>query len=466
MAASLRRKITLRCYITRSQDAVLENEREWHRLLYNAAIQERIDAWQKFGKSISYNEQQNSLPQLKKDMPELAELGSQALQETLRRVDRAFQAFYRRVRAGKTPGFPRFKSFKRFNSFTYPSPAGWSYIPTKGRKGFIRVGKLLLKVRGLSRFKSFDANDLTLKRISPATAQHPAVWEASITLRVSPEDCARERTGSEIRGFDQGLTDRIVFDNGETVDNTRLLRNKLDDLAELQQSRAKCKKYSRRYKSLTGAIAKLHRKVANQRKDENHKFTSKMVAQCELLATEALALANLIRAPKPKPELDADSVPTGHFLPNGAAAKAGLNREMQSAGMGAVLYMFSYKAEEASTRWHVGKTQKLKPTQRCAQCGTLVKKTLKERIHLCPHCHFCTTRDRNAALVCLIDALWPTFYDAASKKKDFFAVDGYAAFLRNRILYADDPDMRETLQESAHGIGVVSEETRETPAIA
>lgn len=65
---------------------MLENNREWHRLLYNAALQERIDAWQKCRKSITYNEQQNILPQLKKDMPELVALGSQALQEFLSHV--------------------------------------------------------------------------------------------------------------------------------------------------------------------------------------------------------------------------------------------------------------------------------------------------------------------------------------------------------------------------------------------
>jgi putative transposase len=110
-------------------------------------LQERIDAWQKKGISVTYNQQQNMLPALKKEMPELAALGSQALQETLRIVDRSFQNFFRRCKAGETPGFPRFKSFNRFNSFCYPSPAGRSYIPLpamegvkSARSGILRVG--------------------------------------------------------------------------------------------------------------------------------------------------------------------------------------------------------------------------------------------------------------------------------------------------------------------------------------
>lgn len=157
-----------------------------------------------------------------------------------------------------------------------------------------------------------------------------------------------------------------------------------------------------------------------------------------MLATEKLAVNSMSRAPQPKPELNAAGTPTGSFLPNGAAAKAGLNRELLSSGMDILLQMFSYKAEEAGTRWHVANTKKLKPTQRCANCGALVQKRLDERTHLCPACGFATCRDRNAALVCLVDALWPTFYDAAGKKQPcFFAVDGLQAFLRNRIAYAD-----------------------------
>ena len=279
MPANLRRKITLRCYVSKKEDMVLSGYLELHRQLSNAALQERIDAYQKAGKSISYNEQQNILPQLKKDMPELIPLGSQALQETLRRVDRSFQAFFRRCKAGQTPGFPRFKSFKRFDSFCYPSPAGWSFIPLPGygkneRKGMLRVGDLLIRVRSMYRFKSFEPNDLTLKRVSPGH------WEASITLRVSEEDCRRERVGSNLRGFDQGLTDRMTFDDGETIGNTRLLRNELDHLAELQRQRARCKKGSRRFKDLGAQIKNLHKTVANKRKDELHKMTADMVAHC------------------------------------------------------------------------------------------------------------------------------------------------------------------------------------------
>jgi len=479
----LRRKITLRNYASVEQDKVLSSHLELHRLLSNAALHERIDAWAKKKISITYNQQQNMLPALKKDMPELAELGSQALQETLRRVDRSFQNFFRRCKAGQTPGFPRFKSFNRFDSFCYPSPAGWTYIPypakegiKNARGGILRVGDLRLKVRGMSRFESFEPNDLTLKRISKAVigkngkVKTKAVWEASITLKLAPQDCVRDRTSNNIRGFDQGLTDRLVFDDGQTVENTRLLRNRLEELAGFQQKKARCKKGSRRFKELAKSLKDLHCKIKNQRKDELHKLSTHLAVTCEILATEELTIANMTKAPKAKPELDAKGVPTGHYLPNGAAAKAGLNREMLSSGMGMFLQMLSYKVEETGTKWHIAETRKLKPTQRCACCGLTVKKQLDERMHVCLHCGFCTSRDRNAALVCLIDALMPTFYMNVQKKK-FVCDNGYLDFIKNRIAYAnesfEDSDLRSegsicAHNASAHGTGVVTGAAQET----
>ena len=122
------RKVTFKLYPHARQ---AERLMAWIRLhceLYNAALQERIEAYRKCGQSISYYDQQNVLPEIKAARPELVELGSHALQQTLRRLDLAFQAFFRRVKAGQTPGFPRFKSQHRFSGFSYPDPAGWKLM--------------------------------------------------------------------------------------------------------------------------------------------------------------------------------------------------------------------------------------------------------------------------------------------------------------------------------------------------
>jgi putative transposase len=112
-----RRKVTFRLYPTPAQAKRLACWIRLHCELYNAALEERIDAHQKTGRSIGYYEQQNALPAIKVDRPEFTGLGSHALQQTLRRLDLAFQAFFRRLKAGEKPGFPRFKSSKRFPAF-------------------------------------------------------------------------------------------------------------------------------------------------------------------------------------------------------------------------------------------------------------------------------------------------------------------------------------------------------------
>ena len=429
-----RRKITMRLYPNATQEQSLLEMLELHREIYNAALAERIDAWKKHKISVNYYDQQNSLPALKKELPELKKLGSQALQETLRRLDRAFSAFFSRVAKGETPGFPRFKGKKAFASFTYPAQSGWELsdvklTPTgkKSRKLELTVGSMKIKARGRFRFDNFNPKELTIKRIAPG------IWEAIVTVQVTEEQCARGRTGNAVRGSDQGITDRIVYDDGQSVPNSRLLRNKLDKLADLQKQKARCKKGSRNAAKLKRNLAILHRHIASQRKDENHKQSAQMVKECALLATEELAISNMVRRPKAKPELDANGKETGRFLPNGAAAKAGLNRELNSAAFGSLLAMLKYKAAEAGTKLHMSNTRKLKPTQRCACCGTLVAKGLEDRTHICTSCGFIASRDRNAALVCLIDALWPDYYEKSSKENNPFTAEVFSSLVQTGI---------------------------------
>src|SRR5438067_65388 len=122
---SRRKAFKYRLYPNRAQEQALQETLERLRELYNAALQERKDAYKLQKKSITYNQQANQLPDIKEIRPEYTNIHSQVLQDTLRRVDKAMQAFFRRVKAGEKAGYPRFKSFNRFGSFTYPQ-AGYS----------------------------------------------------------------------------------------------------------------------------------------------------------------------------------------------------------------------------------------------------------------------------------------------------------------------------------------------------
>lgn len=399
-----RRKVTFKLYPNAREAERLTAWVRLHCELYNAALQERIEAYRKFGKSISYYDQQNVLPEIKAARPELVELGSHALQQTLRRLDLAFQAFFRRVKAGQTPGFPRFKASARFSGFCYPDPAGWKLIQCGKRGGTLRLGSgkeaMAIRLRGRHRFGGeAKPNDLTITRKNDD-------WFASVTLRVPETACARERTDHQHRGIDLGLTDWATFDDGETIENPRWTREELPKLAALQRERARKRKGSVRYKRLSRQAERLHERIANLRRDFLHKETTKLVRTCAVIATEELAPKNMSRSAKGTVETPGRRV----------RQKAGLNREILSAAFGMAHQMFSYKAAEAGTRLHLSNTRQLKPSQRCSGCWEIVPKTLAQRVHVCPHCGLTMQRDQNSASVVLIDAHTPGTGVAARPK--------------------------------------------------
>jgi putative transposase len=400
-----RRKVTFKLYPNASEASRLAGWVGLHCELYNAALEERIDAYRKHGTSISYFEQQNTLPEIKAARPELIELGSHALQQTLRKLDLAFQAFFGRVKAGQSSGFPRFKAAKRFSGFSYPDPAGWKLMQCGARGATLRIGSgkaaMMLRARGRHRFALGDVvpNDLTITR-------KDGEWFASITLRVPDSDCARQRTGDEHVGVDLGIEQWATFDDGSSIANPRFLRKELPRLAALQRQRARKRRGSIRHQRLGREAARLHERIANLRKDFLHKQSTALVTRCALIATEELQTKNMSRSARGTIEEPGRQV----------RQKAGLNREVLSAAFGQAHQMLAYKAEEAGTRLHLCATRTLKPSQRCACCWGLAPKTLAQRVHACPHCGHTTPRDQNAASVMLIDAHTPGTGVAARQK--------------------------------------------------
>jgi putative transposase len=340
-----RRKVTFKLYPNSGELARLEQWCKLHCELYNAALEERISAYEKAGKSISYFDQQNTLPQIKAAHPEFVELGSHALQQTLRKLDLAFQSF-----------FPRFKAASRFAGFCYPDPAGWKLQKSGKRDANIRLGSgkdaMSIRARGKHRFgDGVTPNDLTITRKN-------GHWYASVTLRVPDEACARERTGSEHRGMDFGINDWATFDDGQTIENPRWVSSELPRLAYLQRLRAKKRKGSIRYRRLSCRIARTHERIGNLRREFIHQQTSHLVSQCVVLATEELKVKNMSRSAAGTVDKPGKRV----------KQKSGLNRELLSLGLSMAHQMLGYKAEEAGCRLHLSNTRQLKPSQRCAKC--------------------------------------------------------------------------------------------------
>jgi len=142
----LTRRITFRMYPSKAQEAKLFDWRRLHCYLYNSAVADRRDSYKKRGVSVSYLDQQNRLPAFKATWNEHKALGSQALQNTLKRVDLAYQGFFKKLR-----GHPKFKSIRHYSGWTYPAKSGWK-ADTDGTNGYLNISNLgKVQIRGQAR---------------------------------------------------------------------------------------------------------------------------------------------------------------------------------------------------------------------------------------------------------------------------------------------------------------------------
>lgn len=274
-----------RLYPTRTQQERLQWTLERARELYNAALQERRDAYRMAGKSITYYDQANQLPEIKQDREEYQDIHSQVLQDVLRKVDKAFKAFFARCKRGNTPGYPRYKGRNNFDSFTYPQ-AGFS-LTHDSRVCLSKIGSIKVK---LHREIKGTIKTCTIKRESQC-------WYVVFVCEVESEPLPEN---GEAVGIDLGLLHFATLSTGETIENPRYFRKGEKKLERLQQALARKKRGSHRRKKAVQRVAKAHRKVANQRTDFLHKESRKLVNEYGLMAFEELQSANMSKRAKPK----------------------------------------------------------------------------------------------------------------------------------------------------------------------
>jgi putative transposase len=377
----LTRRTTFRLYPSKSQTSQLFEMRRLHCTLYNSAVADRKDSYQKLGKSVGYFDQQNRLPDFKKVWPEFVALGSHALQATLKRVDFAFQSFFKGLR-----GYPRFKSIWHYSGWTYPCGSGWK-ADTTGKNGHLNLSNVgQIQMRGQARTWGTPTTCTIVYRHGK--------WYASITVQCLP---IRE-TGTGSIGLDLGCKEAVTFSDGTQISKPdfilkgeRAVKLASKGLRRKRRSDRKKKvKASRRFKKISAKVSKLRRKVGRQRIDWMHKIASDTVSRNSLIAGEKLSIKNMTRKAKKGSQRKRQ--------------KAGLNRSILEVGMSSLSKMFAYKAEEADGFYVESPTRTLKPTQRCAKCWELTPKTLSDRLHQCSNaaCGHGSDRDVNAAQVNLI----------------------------------------------------------------
>ncbi len=347
------------------------------RELYNAALAERKEAYRMAGKSITYYEQKRDLPEIKAELrAEYQQIHSQVLQDVLLRLKRAFEAFFRRVEKGEEPGYPRFQGRTRYNSFTYP----------QGGYSLTHDSRLCLSKIGTIKITLHRPMEGTIKTctVKYETGQWYAVFSCE---GEQPEPFPPVE--SEV-GIDLGVTHFAALSDGTFIESPSYYRRAQMQLERLQQALSRKKRGSHRREKARKALARAHRKIANQRRDFHHKQARHLVKQHQTMVFEELEITNLSKRAKPKQDEG-----TGQYLPNGAAAKSGLNKSILDAGWGQFQQIVTHKAACAGRT--VLKVNPRNTSQMCSQCGTVRTKDLSERWHSC-ECGAELDRDTNAAI--------------------------------------------------------------------
>lgn len=385
-----------RIYPTRSQVSRLENQFSMCRYLYNWNLEERINAYKDHGETISYSRQQNALPGLKEERPWFKSVHSQVLQDVLRRLDRAYDNFFRRVKQGlEAPGFPRFKKPGAWDSITYPQ-----YRETPGIDS-IKVSKIGdIKIR----YHRDIPNNAGIKTLT--ISKEAGKWFACFSFECSIANEPKQETITRPLGIDMGLNDFWYDSDGCHAPAPKQLRRSEKQLKKLQVklSRAKEKKDWPRFRKLKKALGKCHYRVKCRRNNFLHKTANDLLARTDLIVFEELKIKNMIRRPRPKQD------ETGAYLPNGAGAKSGLNKSIADAGWGKFLSILKYKALIQGKK--VIGVNPAYTSQKCSGCGEMVKKALSVRTHKCQHCGLVLNRDHNAAINILTLGLQSQGYQA------------------------------------------------------
>jgi putative transposase len=329
------------------------------RQLYNVALDQHITAWQRCRVSLSRSQQEAELKDLRAELPEYAAIHSHVLQDVLARLDKTYQAFFRRVHAGEKAGSPRFKGRDCFHSFTYRELGNGARLDN----GFLVLATIgRIAIRWL---RSIEGTSKTVTECGEADGWYVAISCAEVAVK--PLLVTGEQTG-----IDLGLESFATLADGESIANPRIFRIAERHLKRAQRRVSRRKQGSRRRCKAVHLLARAHQRVRRTRADFHFKTALALVRQYDTISHEDLQTANLVKHHR-------------------------LAKSIADAGWSAFLAILSCKAIEA------GKTVVAVPpvhtSQACSGsgCGVLVYKGLCVRWHACPNCGMSVHRDHNAA---------------------------------------------------------------------
>jgi len=340
------------------------------RWVYNDTLAARKNAYEQDGKSLGLHDTNKLLTQWKAAKPALKDVHSQVLQNVQERVDLAFKAFFRRVKAGEEPGYPRFKGKGYYDSFTFKQ-SGFKLVGN--RLTLSKIGDVPIK---LHRPVCADIKTLTIQRDAVGN------WYACFSCASNGFPEAQPRpTNHKVVGIDLGLTTFAYFSNGDKIERQRWMKQDAKDIARLQRKKEKLAKgggpQGAERRKVIKALCHAYERAANRRNNFAHQESRKLVNEYQFIAFEKLDIQEM-------------QVNGNKRVPSGCS------RGIADVAWGQFVQFTTYKAANAGRG--VALVNPRGTTQECSGCGVTVPKDLSVRIHDCPHCGLKLSRDHNAAL--------------------------------------------------------------------
>ncbi|WP_245739990.1 RNA-guided endonuclease InsQ/TnpB family protein [Nonomuraea maritima] len=378
----MRRSLKFLLRPTSKQAAALAACLEDHRTLYNAALEHRRTAYAKAAVSVRYGEQSAELKHIRAD-----DAGGQgrwsfsSQQATLRRLDKAFRAFFDRVKAGRTPGFPRFKGRGWFDSVEWPKDGDgcrWDSQPEHPTATYVRL-------QGIGHVRVHQHRPVKGRVKTISVKREGSRWYVVLSCDDVPVE-PLSATGA-VAGIDLGVAWLVTTSDGEHVANPRHLAVTAERLATAQRDLARKKRGSDRRRKAVARVAALHAKVRRQRLDHAHKAALALVHAYDVIVHEELRIASMTRSASGTIEAPGRNV----------SAKAGLNRSILDAGWGVFLTVLAHKAESAGRELIA--VNPANTSRTCARCGHGAKENrLTQAEFACTACGHAAHADVNAAV--------------------------------------------------------------------
>jgi putative transposase len=268
-----------RLYPSKSQERRFNETLAVCRDWYNRCLAERQDAYKNEGRSVHKFDQIRNIKQFRKDDPRAGKVPHLVLQVTTMDLDKAFKAFFRRVKAGQKPGYPHFKSYNRFNSFGYSRYGDGIRIDGR-RLRLTFIGRVAVR---WDRPVEGKIKTLRIKRVA-------GKWYACFACEVDPQPLPP--TGREV-GIDVGIISLIATSDGETVAHPHWYRTELKKLRAAHRRVARRKKMgTNRFKAVL-VLQRRHERLANRRKDFLTKLAVDIVRRYDRIAIENISVQNL-----------------------------------------------------------------------------------------------------------------------------------------------------------------------------